>query len=327
MRSWDALLVLASLGCAPPAYAPAAPPAYATMYEPAYALPPDVSPTELDRTQAGGVVDRFTDVVFDGGYLEFELRRDDDRVYEVARNHYAVAMVVRWTVEDLDNLEQAGPLEGVIMLPAATAPNAPGRPVALGEHRIADPRAAFRRRLRIHARFGDPRARPASYAYRLPYRAGSTFSVLQGFHGGFSHLGSNEYAVDFDCPVATPVLAARAGLVVAANATAQGAGVSPEFQAYPRTNFVLVLHEDGTIGEYMHLAPSGVRVSVGQRVERGDELALSGNTGYSSTPHLHFQVMTAAEDGVNARSFPFELAVAPDRAEPPMQGRAYAGWE
>ena len=119
--------------------------------------------------------------------------------------------------------------------------------------------------------------------------------MLQGFHGAFSHRGSNEYAVDFDCPVATPVLAARPGIVVAANAAAQGSGTTPDFLEYRRTNFVLVLHDDGTLGEYMHLAPSGVRVSVGQRVERGDELALSGNTGFSSTPHLHFQVMTAGE--------------------------------
>ena len=55
----------------------------------------------------------------------------------------------------------------------------------------------------VSARFGDPRARPRSYGYRLPYARGTTYSVLQGFHGAFSHRGSNEYAVDFDCPVAT----------------------------------------------------------------------------------------------------------------------------
>ncbi len=74
---------------------------------------------------------------------------------------------------------------------------------------------------------------------------------------------------------------------------------------------MLVLHDDGTLGEYMHLAPAGVEVQPGTPVNRGDELALSGNTGYSTTPHLHFQVMTAADDGIAARSFPFKLAVRP----------------
>ncbi|MGN6104983.1 MAG: M23 family metallopeptidase, partial [Kofleriaceae bacterium] len=94
-----------------------------------------------------------------------------------------------------------------------------------------------------------------------------------------------------------------------------------------RTNFVLVLHDDGTLGEYMHLAPASVSVKPGQRVERGQRLALSGNTGFSSTPHLHFQVMTAGDDGVSARSFPFVLASAPGQIEPPVQGRRYAAWE
>ena len=123
------------------------------------------------------------------------------------------------------------------------------------------------------------------------------------------------------------MLAARPGIVVAANGAAQGSGTTADFLDYTRTNFVLVLHDDGTLGEYMHLAPSGVKVSIGQHVERGEELALSGNTGYSSTPHLHFQVMTAGSDGISAQSFPFELAVGPDRVEAPVQGRAYPSWE
>jgi murein DD-endopeptidase MepM/ murein hydrolase activator NlpD len=181
--------------------------------------------------------------------------------------------------------------------------------------------------IQLHERFGDPQARPAPYAYRLPYPTGKTFAVLQGFHGAFSHRGSNEFAVDFDCPVATRVVAARPGVVIASNAAAQGAGTTPDFLEYTRTNFILVLHDDGTIGEYMHLAPSGVEVAAGQRVERGQEIGLSGNTGFSSTPHLHFQVMTAADDGIAAQSFPIRFAVAPSRIEEPVQGRAYPAWE
>ena len=82
-----------------------------------------------------------------------------------------------------------------------------------------------------------------------------------------------------------------------------------------------------TVGEYMHLAASGIEVRPGQHVERGDELGLSGNTGFSSTPHLHFQVMTAGDDGISKQSFPFDLAVRPHRSSPPVQGQRYAAWE
>ena len=307
MRWW--LLVLAA--CTPasqaggyyPTAAPAAPRA-----------------PEVDPSQAGTLVDSSSDFVFDGGRIELELRRDGSRVIELARNRYAVPVVMQWEMDELDNLVPDAPPTGVVVLPPAAAP------VVLAYFSIPDLRRAYHRKLRFHARFGDPRARPRPYAYRLPY-AGAAFSVLQGFHGAFSHRGSNEFAVDFDCPVATHVVAARPGLVIATNAAAQGSGTTPDFLEYRRTNFVLVLHDDGTLGEYMHLAPSGVRASVGQRVARGDELALSGNTGFSSTPHLHFQVMTAGSDGLSAQSFPFELAVAPNQVEPPVQGRAYPSWE
>jgi len=312
------LCVVYAIGCgpAPVAGGPSWP-------EPA----PQQPPPTIDMANAGSVVARTSDFVFDGGHVEIEMRRDGDHVYEVAHNYYAVPVVMQWQLEDLVNLEPLAPLGGVVVLPAARKPNSEGPPVGLATLQIVDTRQAYSRLVQLHVRFGDPTAVPRPYAYRLPYRAGKTFSVLQGFHGAFSHRGSNEYAVDFDCPVATSVLAAREGIVVAANAAAQGSGTTPEYLEYSRTNFVLVLHDDGTLGEYMHLAPSGVKVTPGQRVARGEELALSGNTGFSSTPHLHFQVMTAGDDGHAGRSFPFQLAAAPHRVEEPVQNRAYLSWE
>ncbi|MDQ3365061.1 MAG: M23 family metallopeptidase [Myxococcota bacterium] len=271
--------------------------------------------------------DRRIDLKYDGGQLELELYRRGSRITQVVRNRYAVPVTVRWTISVLDNVQPVGAAEGIALVPAAATPLGLGATIVLAELEQLDPTAAYSRELSINGRFGDPSATPAPYAYRLPYPTGLTFAVLQGFHGGFSHRGSNEYAVDFDCPVATPVLAAREGTVVASNAAAQGAGTTPEFLEYRRTNFVLVAHDDGTLGEYMHLAPSSIEVRAGQRVERGQRLALSGNTGFSSTPHLHFQVMTAAEDGSASRSFPFTIAVAPDRIEEPVQARRYSAWE
>ena len=308
-----------ALGCArssPPAQGP-----------PSYSPIPELQPASYDPTAAGVLVDRSSDFVFDGGRIDFEMRRDGDRVLEIARNRFAVPIVMHWSFFDLDNLSPTSAVTGVSVLPSAGKPNAAGSAVVLTSFAIDDMTRAYHRQLETHARFGDPSVRPEPYAYRLPYRAGKTFTVLQGFHGAFSHRGSNEFAIDFDCPVATPVLAARGGVVVAANAAAQGSGTTPDYLEYRKTNFVIVQHSDGTLGEYMHLAPSGVKVVVGQTVERGDELALSGNTGFSSTPHLHFQLMTAATDGISAQSFPFRLAVAPRRVETPVQGRAYASWE
>lgn len=278
-------------------------------------------------TRDGKLDDRTVDFGFDGGQLEFEMYRLGNRIVQTARNRYAVPVMVSWRLDALENLHAVTMPSGVIMLPPAPQPLGLGPIVILAELEQDDPQQRYRRELAFRARFGDPGVQPMEYQYALPFPRGQTFSVLQGFHGAFSHHGSNEFAVDFDCPVATPVLAARPGTVVVVNATAQGSGTTPEFLEYKRTNFVIVMHEDGTLGEYMHLAPATVQVKPGQRVERGQELALSGNTGFSSTPHLHFQVMTAARDGIAARSFPFTMAVAPGRSEEPAQSQRYTGWE
>ena len=286
-----------------------------------------VAAAGLSSSQTGKVVDQISDFVFDGGRIDFEMRQVGGHVVQIARNRYAVPIVMQWQTTALVNLSATGPKEGVAVLPAATGPNGESRAVELVAFEIGDARAPYRRELTFHARFGDPNARPQPYIYGLPYPKKQSYAVLQGFHGAFSHRGSNEFAIDFDCPVATTVVAARPGVVVVTNASAQGSGITPEYLDFHRVNFVLVLHDDGTLGEYMHLSPSGVIVQAGQRVARGQPLALSGNTGFSSTPHLHFQVMTAADDGIAARSFPFELATAPRRVEEPVQGRSYAAWE
>jgi murein DD-endopeptidase MepM/ murein hydrolase activator NlpD len=315
VRTW---LVLLLVSCQP-AIEPGGAPRGTTDPAPARRSgPPHLS---------GRLDDRMVDFRFDGGQLEVELYRDGTRIEQIVRNRYAVPVTIHWTMEAFENVEPRSPVEGTTVLPAASEPLGAGEPVVIAELSQIDPAARYRRELYFHARFGDPSAHPAPYVYALPYSHGLTFAVLQGFHGAFSHRGSNEYAVDFNCPVATQVVAARPGVVVAVNASAQGSGTSPEFLEDKRANFVIVRHADGTLGEYMHLAPSGVEVKPGQAVKRGQELALSGNTGFSSTPHLHFQVMTATDDGVAKHSFPFELAVGPKRASAPVQGQRYAAWE
>jgi murein DD-endopeptidase MepM/ murein hydrolase activator NlpD len=55
-------------------------------------------------------------------------------------------------------------------------------------------------------------------------------------------------------------------------------------------NFIVLDLGHGQFAQYMHLKPGSLRVKVGQRVRRGDVLALVGNSGSSFEPHLHFHV-------------------------------------
>jgi len=69
---------------------------------------------------------------------------------------------------------------------------------------------------------------------------------------------------------------------------------------------VQVLHDDGTSAVYAHLQLDSVRVRPGQRVERGEYIASSGNTGFSTGPHLHFVVLRNA--GLRSESVPVRFA-------------------
>jgi murein DD-endopeptidase MepM/ murein hydrolase activator NlpD len=330
VRAWRLVLVaigaIALGGCPPPPREPREPDPQDPEPQP---MQPDVEPLEqaLPAALPDKVVWQSSDFIFDGGRIDLELRQRGDHLTYVARDRYRVPIVMAWTASNFTNIVPDAPPTGVTVLPAADKPNGDGAWTELLSLQILDERKNFHPEINFTARFGNPTARPQPYAYALPFGNQQQFSILQGFHGQFSHRGSNEYAIDFACPVATSVLAARAGIVVAKNESAQGSGITAEYLDLHRVNFVLVLHDDGTLGEYMHLSPSGVLVEPGQRVLRGTPLALSGNTGYSSTPHLHFQVMTAATDGVSQLSFPFEIAVAPQRSEQPVQGRTYTAWE
>jgi murein DD-endopeptidase MepM/ murein hydrolase activator NlpD len=75
-----------------------------------------------------------------------------------------------------------------------------------------------------------------------------------------------------------------------------------------RANRVRVLHDDGTMAVYAHLQENGVYVRVGDRVGVGQQIAASGNTGYSSGPHLHFCVQV--NTGMRLVSIPFRMVTS-----------------
>lgn len=155
--------------------------------------------------------------------------------------------------------------------------------------------------------------------YRLPYRSGASHKVLQGFNGKFTHTGDLQYAVDFDLSEGTEVLAAREGTVVLTEQRFKEGGIDPKF--WTAVNFVIVQHADGTLAEYDHLQHMGVRAKVGQKVRPGDLLGLSGNTGYSQMPHLHF-VVYRAKDGYSRESFPMKFLIN-GRPKAPVEGESY----
>lgn len=159
-----------------------------------------------------------------------------------------------------------------------------------------------------------------NYLYALPYASGRSYRVLQGYGSRFSHTGLEEFAVDLDMPIGTAVHAARAGVVARIEESHvkgcwdNGCG---DF-----ANFVVILHSDGTTGEYYHLRYNGVLVAVGDSVAQGQKIAYSGNTGHTTMPHLHFAVYRSAEWG-DTQSIPVRFQSVDGIITRPRRGARY----
>ena len=141
-------------------------------------------------------------------------------------------------------------------------------------------------RWKIGRRLPNPPATTGTF--RLPFDG--KFTLAQGPHGSFSHFegSQDEEAWDWAMPEGTPIVAARDGVVVATRSDCTLGAVDDALKN--EANYVFIRHGDGTFAEYNHLREGGVLVKLGARVTAGQRIGESGNTGYTSRPHLHFSV-------------------------------------
>ncbi|UUN28408.1 M23 family metallopeptidase [Streptomyces sp. FIT100] len=114
------------------------------------------------------------------------------------------------------------------------------------------------------------------------------YTLSASFNQGGAMWSHKHSGQDFAVPVGTPVKAASTGVVVKAGPN--GGGDGPAYG-----NAIVIKHGNGRYTQYAHL--SKINVRIGQSVHAGSAIALSGNTGNSSGPHLHFEVRTTPNYG------------------------------
>lgn len=124
----------------------------------------------------------------------------------------------------------------------------------------------------------------------------SKYTLSATFGKGGTMWSHKHSGQDFAVPVGTPVDAVSAGTVVKAGPN--GGGDGPAYG-----NAIVIKHANNTYSQYAHL--SKIKVKIGQKVSKDTQIALSGNTGNSSGPHLHFEIRTTPNYGsaVNPVSF------------------------
>lgn len=134
----------------------------------------------------------------------------------------------------------------------------------------------------------------SSYVYSLPFENKKKVFLIQAYDSKMSHKG--EFALDFKIKKKTKICAARDGVVIGAREDSDEGGLKPENMS--DGNYVSIQHYDGSVAHYWHLLKDGVMVNIGDTITKGQVIGLSGNTGYSAFPHLHFEVV--GDDGTGA---------------------------
>lgn len=135
----------------------------------------------------------------------------------------------------------------------------------------------------------------SSSPHVLPYPEGATYRVTQGnCSDSFGHRAeapASRHAYDFGMAMGSILIASREGTVLrVVDENPDGTGTRSDI------NWIWIRHPDGTVTEYAHLLQGSARVVEGEAVVRGDTIALSGNSGPTTGPHLHFVVFEQEGD-------------------------------
>jgi len=160
--------------------------------------------------------------------------------------------------------------------------------VAEAEARLAEVAASRAERAAAEAAAAEAAREAARPKAVLPVD-GARFTSGYGGRWGTFH-----YGIDLAAPMRTPEYAAMDGVVLRAG-SASGFGLA-----------VYVLHENGDVTVYGHM--DSILVEPGQYVEAGETIALLGNRGQSTGPHLHFEVHQGGMNGKRIDPVPWLAA-------------------
>ena len=213
--------------------------------------------------------------------IEFRRVTDEGVMRLLVTNHYVCVVNVRATV-DQSTLAgvHAGSSYSAALDPAET------RELLRAETKSSADTLHYH----WNATLGSPQAQHhPPRPYRAPFPLGASYVVSQAYPTHITHVtADSRYAIDIALPDGTPVYAAREGTVINLRHDGFVGAIDPAL--LDQANVLEILHDDGTIALYAHLHWDSIRVHIGQRVTLGEYIADSGNTGFTSGPHLHFAV-------------------------------------
>lgn len=147
--------------------------------------------------------------------------------------------------------------------------------------------------LKYNTAFGDPDKTIHKNELAFPFPKNLKYKILQGYNGSFSHNTSySRYALDFNLKVGDTICAADDGFVVGVIKDYKKGGSSKKWKENDYSNFITIYHpHSGLFTQYVHLKHQKTFVRVGDHIKKGEAIGLSGMTGFTDSPHLHFNVL------------------------------------
>ena len=177
----------------------------------------------------------------------------------------------------------------------------PGRDTIV---RVAAPEP---RKIYWSIQLGDPGKEIMPVKLSLPFSTKKEYSILQAYNGNYSHNDNySRYAIDIAMKTGDTVGAPDKGFVVGVIKDYKEGGNNYLLKNY--ANFITLYHpHSGLFTQYVHLDHKGSLVHVGDAVEQGQPIGISGNTGWTSGEHLHFNVLVPVDDQNALQSIPIEF--------------------
>ena len=188
---------------------------------------------------------------------------------------------------ELVQIESSAGKDFFIVMPGLSKRNFVTKLTAIGNRKMSF-------KVKTKAVYGDlGKTKYDNLLLDLPFKSGLSYKIFQGYNGRETHRGEN--SLDFGLKIGDEIHAAFGGKVVKIEQGNSGRCARPE--CAENNNYVVIEHQDGSFAEYVHIIKNGARVKIGEEVKAGQLIAISGDVGYATGPHLHFSVFIPDKSG------------------------------